>query len=308
MSTTSDPKNWSDDEIIRFLKSLWGCEEFIFDCKIDKVPFNTKNPEYFKGSITNISLNGKHICYPNSRYAIYYNIPASTKAKYYIGHFKVQFELENREKRENSGNMFMLRPIPSSIPTLNPEKVKNILQKKAEAGKQDYSDKEKKLFGKWGVKDTKFIGLYQYDDESGLSTVTDLRKPNFAKIPYYPNDVEKTPITLYFPFKIKDITPGDYYLFNWKFSNDDIRNPFKIHIDFEIPPQPIRPKWFINQLFDDRHNDLSKNFESSTSFLDTLSKQLSAKESTFIYELLQNANDYPKGNEPVDVEFHITDN
>ena len=307
MSTTSDPKNWSDDEIIRFLKSLWGCEEFIFDCKIDKVPFNTKNPEYFKGSITNISLNGKHICYPNSRYAIYYNIPASTKAKYYIGNFKVQFELENREKRENSGNMYMLRPIASSIPILNPDKVKNILQKKAEAGKQDYSDKEKKLFGKWGVKDTKFIGFYQYDEESGLSTVTDLRKPNFAKIPYYPNDIDKTPITLYFPFKIKDITPGDYYLFNWKFSNDDIRNPFKIHIDFEIPPQPIRPKWFINQLFDDRHNDLSKNFESSTSFLDTLSKQLSAKESTFIYELLQNANDYPKGNEPVDVEFHITD-
>lgn len=36
--------------------------------------------------------------------------------------------------------------------------------------------------------------------------------------------------------------------------------------------------------------------------------QLSAKDSTFVYELLQNANDYPMGGEKVDVEFHITEN
>lgn len=42
--------------------------------------------------------------------------------------------------------------------------------------------------------------------------------------------------------------------------------------------------------------------------MDTLSKQLSAKESTFVYELLQNANDYPIEGKLVDVEFHITDN
>lgn len=61
-------------------------------------------------------------------------------------------------------------------------------------------------------------------------------------------------------------------------------------------------------MFDDRHNDKSKNFGSATNFLDTLSKQLSAKESTFVYELLQNANDYPIEGKLVDVEFHITDN
>ena len=78
-------------------------------------------------------------------------------------------------------------------------------------------------------------------------------------------------------------------------------------IDFHFQPQPIRPQWFIDQLFADRYNDKSKNFESSANFLDTLNKQLSAKESTFIYELLQNANDYPVNGVPVDVEFHITD-
>ena len=42
---------------------------------------------------------------------------------------------------------------------------------------------------------------------------------------------------------------------------------------------------------------------------DTLDKQLhEAGEDVFIYELLQNANDYPNGNEKVDVEFRIEDN
>lgn len=47
--------------------------------------------------------------------------------------------------------------------------------------------------------------------------------------------------------------------------------------------------------------------------LDTIKNQLTASgKEVFIYELLQNANDYPqKVNEqkiPVEVEFHITDN
>lgn len=90
-------------------------------------------------------------------------------------------------------------------------------------------------------------------------------------------------------------------------SGNNPDNPYEIYINFHFQPQPIRPQWFIDQLFDDRYNDKSKNFESSANFLDTLSKQLSAKESTFIYELFQNANDYPVEGVPVDVEFHIND-
>lgn len=86
-------------------------------------------------------------------------------------------------------------------------------------------------------------------------------------------------------------------------------NPYEILLDLDShQPQIINPKWFIDTLFDDRHNDKSKNFGSATNFLDTLSKQLSAKESTFVYELLQNANDYPVEGQKVDVEFHITEN
>lgn len=180
-------------------------------------------------------------------------------------------------------------------------------QTRAEQGKNFHSSAEKELFEIWGVSGCNFIGYYHFDETKNLSTVDDIRKPNFAKIPYYPNDPDKNPISIPFNGEIKGITPENYYLFNWRLSGNNPDNPYEIYIDFHFQPQPIRPQWFIDQLFADRYNDKSKNFESSANFLDTLSKQLSAKESTFIYELLQNANDYPVNGVPVDVESHITD-
>ena len=56
MSNSSDPKYWSDDQIIEYLRSYWKCEDFVFDCKIDDKPYKTSRPENFKGSITNISV------------------------------------------------------------------------------------------------------------------------------------------------------------------------------------------------------------------------------------------------------------
>ena len=116
-----------------------------------------------------------------------------------------------------------------------------------------------------------------------------IRKPNFDHIPYYPTDSDKRPIRLTYHKHIYGIKENDYYLFNWKLSHRNILNPYEIYIDFNTPPRKIQPKWFIDKLFKDRHDDKSKNFSSATNFLDTLSKQLSANDSTFIYELLQKA-------------------
>ena len=168
--------------------------------------------------------------------------------------------------------------------------------------------KEQDLFDIWGVDSCECIGFYHYDEESETYIVDDLRKPNFDHIPYYPVDPEKRPIKITCPHEISKLKLNDYYLFRWKLSHRNKLNPYEICINFESQPKPINPKWFIDTLFADRHNDKSKNFGSATNFLDTLSKQLSAQESTFVYELLQNANDYPVEGQSVDVEFHVTDN
>jgi hypothetical protein len=164
------------------------------------------------------------------------------------------------------------------------------------------------MFEWWGVENTQFIGYYHHDDESDTNVVDDIRKSNFDHIPFYPYDEDKKPIRISFPFDLKELKKECYYLFNWKLSHRNKYNPYEILLDLDKTPQKIKPKWFIDNLFDDRYNDKSKNFGSATNFLDTLSKQLSAKESTFVYELLQNANDYPVDGQLVDVEFHITDN
>lgn len=307
MGNDSNPKEWSDERIIEYLCSYWECDDFVFDCTIDDKPYKTSRPENYKGAIRNISYNRKLICYPNGKYPIFFNISAIAKFQFQKGQFKMRFELDSRERRERFGNMFMLRPVYGSLYQLNAEKLRVFSPKRAERGKTEHSSAEKELFEYWGVADCNFIGYYHYDMENELSIVDDIRKPNFAKIPYYPNDVQKNPISLHYKGEIKGITPGNYYLFNWRLSGNNPDNPYEIYIDFHFQPQPIRPQWFIDQLFADRYDDKSKNFESSANFLDTLSKQLSAKESTFIYELLQNANDYPVNGVPVDVEFHITD-
>lgn len=165
---------------------------------------------------------------------------------------------------------------------------------------------DRDLFELWGVDNCEFIGFYHKDTKSNGYIIDDLRKINFDHIPNYL--INNSPISLCVKSPLKDIELDDYYLFKWKLSHKNKNNPYEIYIDDRYTPHPIEPKWFIEKLFEDRHNDKSKNFGSATNFLDTLSKQLSAKESTFVYELLQNANDYPIDGEKVDVEFHITNN
>lgn len=166
--------------------------------------------------------------------------------------------------------------------------------------------KEEDLFELWGVDNREFIGFYHKDTKSDGYLVDDIRKINFERIPPYLSNNKS--IKLWLKYPQKGITLDNYYRFFWKLSHKDKNNPYEIYLDTIIPPHIITPKWFIDKLFEDRHNDKSKNFGSAANFLDTLSKQLSAKESTFVYELLQNANDYPVEGHKVDVEFYITDN
>lgn len=302
----NNSSNASDDNIIKLLQNRWGCDKFIFDCKIGKHPKKSDVQSY----IFNVKYQGKILKYPNGQW-----ITCNVKQVLPYGDYKMEFVLAPRDFREQIGNLYLLKADIHSFAKLNPESQSKVAslrkennQKRLEKGKDVYSDKEQELFEYWGVSNCNFIGLYHHDEKSGHSSIDDIRKPNFAKIPYYPNDEAKKPITLWLRNSIHGLNDGNYYLFNWKLSEADYNNPYEIYIDFKFKPQEIRPQWFIEQLFNDRYNDKSKNFESSTNFLDTLSKQLSAKESTFIYELLQNANDYPVDGVPVDVEFRILDN
>lgn len=278
----------TDEEIEQFFS------ETVFE-GIYSSELKSKNSDFYKGSISNIKLDGR----PTNLVMAFLNVPhSSNNVPEGPCSFKCRMNIAAFRSNESK---YSVNLIGSSLRSICSLTESNVVVSAADS-------KERDLFEMWGVDNCQCIGYYHYDEESEVYVVDDLRKPNFDHIPYYPGDSEKKPIRISYPFEIRGIKLNDYYLFTWELTHRNQYNPYEIFLDFKTQPKPINPKWFVDTLFDDRHNDKSKNFGSATNFLDTLSKQLSARESTFVYELLQNANDYPVEGRSVDVEFHITDN
>lgn len=277
----------TDEEIEQFFS------ETVFE-GIYSSELKSKNSDFYKGSISDIKLEGR----PTNLVGLFLNVPHNSKD---IPEGPCSFKCRMNIKALREQGFYKVNLLGSTLTSIQKLTESNVTISEKES-------KEQELFDMWGVEDCQCIGYYHYDEESEVYIVDDLRKPNFDHIPYYPGDKEKKPIRISYPHEIRGIELNDYYLFTWKLSHRNKYNPYEIYLDFNTQPKAINPKWFIDTLFDDRHNDKSKNFGSATNFLDTLSKQLSAKESTFVYELLQNANDYPVEGCSVDVEFYITDN
>jgi hypothetical protein len=277
----------SDDEIREFFATT--IFEGIFSKEI-----RSNHTDYFKGHIHSIKIAGESTNVLGS----YINVPVSANE---IPEGECTFKCRLKEEVRQSPSQINFSLSPKTLrskstpkPMLNTEP-----RREGELSNED-------LFELWGVDDCECIGYYHFDPKSGGYLIDDLRKTNFDRIPPYLTN--KKPITLWLKYPQKGIEVDNYYRFTWKLSHKDPQNPYEIYLDSRYSPQTITPKWFIDKLFEDRHSDKSKNFGSAANFLDTLSKQLSARESTFVYELLQNANDYPVEGQMVDVEFHITDN
>lgn len=276
----------TDEEIREFFATT--IFEGVFSREI-----KSNRSDYFKGHIHSIMINGES----NNVIGAYINVPISAND---IPEGKCTFKCRVKDVVRTSPSQINFSISPKTLRSKNaPKPMLRIEPREGELSNED-------LFELWGVDDCECIGYYHFDPKSGDYLIDDLRKTNFDRIPPYLTN--KKPITLWLNYPQKGIEVDNYYRFTWKLSHKDPQNPYEIYLDSRYSPQAITPKWFIDKLFEDRHSDKSKNFGSAANFLDTLSKQLSARESTFVYELLQNANDYPVEGQMVDVEFHITDN
>lgn len=273
----------TDDEIREFFTTT------IFEGIYSK-EIKSKNTSHFKGHIHSIRINGE----PTNVIGSYINVSNFAND---IPEGECTFKCRTKEE---------VRTTPSQINFYqNPKSLRSKMAIVQEPALKDGELCNKDLFELWGVDDCECIGFFHADSKSDGYIIDDLRKPNFDRIPPYLSN--KKQISLWLKYLPNGIELDNYYRFTWRLSHKNEKNPYEIFFDSRYPTQEITPKWFIDKLFEDRHSDKSKNFGSAANFLDTLSKQLSAKESTFVYELLQNANDYPVEGEMVDVEFYITD-
>ena len=158
------------------------------------------------------------------------------------------------------------------------------------------------------LENNQFIGQFAPQKHEGWYTIRDIRNTDFIKI----EDKERGIKNLSISFRSdEDFKRFAYYKFTWVLLETD---PFKFGIDLHKEVTPVWQKAIVSSLYNGIMRYPAGAAKKIVRSLDTLKKQLtqSGKE-VFIYELLQNANDYPRrtnNNEyqalPVEVEFHIT--
>ena len=179
---------------------------------------------------------------------------------------------------------------------------------------RDMSDEERLIRKNWKLKDNYFIGFIDINEEEGRYRVTDIRRSDFSKITAkVQRDGKEYPFTISGKSDFLKIEqPRKYYKFSWFLRSLEPSPIF--YIDTKQPVEIFEPKDIVECIHDDILDYPGSASQIIVKTLDTLKNQLTASgKEIFIYELLQNANDYPckdrEGNKiPVSVEFRLTEN
>lgn len=153
----------------------------------------------------------------------------------------------------------------------------------------------------WGTKQLScLIGFY--DDEH--KSFSKIWTRNFRKIDNYPNsDLPVCPL----PVSFNGLIHNQVYTFNWDFSNSST-NIYDIVVAKNSQFRHIDARQLIETLYKDSIDNESREKDISVSAVETIKKQVSGQDPcTFLYELLQNANDEPDG-DFIEVEIRLTNN
>ena len=185
----------TDEEIEQFFS------ETVFE-GIYSSELKSKNSDFYKGSISDIKLEGR----PTNLVGLFLNVPHNSKD---IPEGPCSFKCRMNIKALREQGFYKVNLLGSTLTSIQKLTESNVTISEKES-------KEQELFDMWGVEDCQCIGYYHYDEESEVYIVDDLRKPNFDHIPYYPGDKEKKPIRISYPHEIRGIELNDYYLFTWK--------------------------------------------------------------------------------------------
>ncbi len=281
----SNAKNWSDDQIISYLKKFWKCDDFVFTGEFVEEGISEK----FKGRVVNVkNKNGELLRDPKSDKPLWFNVRRGFTAK--RGACEIECYLANKSWREEKVNPFYMN--------------------------FKFTDLQTVIWSK-DLNDRYLIGEIHVNDNDTYY-VKDLRRSDFSKL--------EGPVNLH-NFQC-DITIGGragnvkipenhrYYKFSWIIQSYKGKQP-RFYIDTSKEIVLFQPHDIVNCLRENIEVLAPGGKQKIKRSLDTLKKQLTASgKEVFIYELLQNAADYPfLGNvlgkeerQLVDVEFHITDN
>lgn len=277
----SDLYNASIEEIQAFFKSV------IFKGQYKEFP-PEREDKRFCGKIKHITINGEtnDLC-PTS---IFVPEKFSQFVKPGLCEFNALPNINVLKEERHQYKLFITR-------------VKNIVQKIVRRDRKAESTFRYNL----KLKDDKFVGQFT-ENKDGSFTIRDIRRSDFSKL-ILQNGKEQSPI-VYHPhlFKPKN---GKYYEFSWILNGEKENYVYLFKVDETKSFQEVTPRNLVQRLHDDIMNYPAGAGQKIVKMLDTLKNQLTASgKEIFIYELLQNANDYPQTindvKQKVDVEFHLT--
>ena len=277
----SDLYNASIEEIQAFFKSV------IFKGQYKEFP-PEREDKRFCGKIEHITINGEtnDLC-PTS---IFVPEKFSQFVKPGLCEFNALPNINVLKEERHQYKLFITR-------------VKNIVQKIVRRDRKAESTFRYNL----KLKDDKFVGQFT-ENKDGSFTIRDIRRSDFSKL-ILQNGKEQSPI-VYHPhlFKPKN---GKYYEFSWILNGEKENYVYLFKVDETKSFQEVTPRNLVQRLHDDIMNYPAGAGQKIVKMLDTLKNQLTASgKEIFIYELLQNANDYPQTindvKQKVDVEFHLT--
>ena len=322
MSTIIDRESAYDasiEEIEEFLKKFWGVKKLVFEgiYTIEGVDFARA-----RGIVTNVTIEGKHVVFPFTNADFNrISVRKGGELKHQLSPGRCRFSciFAPSEVRRQRNEPFLLTVDLNSIHNIEENYKKRAIHSQVQLRnshpRNSLDEREASIMYRLRLNDNFFIGQFcPADDNWRINPdgknwlVTDLRNNSFTKI----EDTEKGIKNLSVRVKgelVKDIHKFAYYKFGWVLLKDD--PVFGFDKDEEIIP--IYPKDIVQRIYDSKITFSLEASKIITRSLDTLRKQLtqSGKE-VFIYELLQNANDYPRKDKnrkiiPVDVEFYITE-
>lgn len=277
----SDLYNANIEEIQAFFKSV------IFKGQYKEFP-PEREDKRFCGKIEHITINGEtnDLC-PAS---IFVPEKFSQFVKPGLCEFNALPNINVLKEERHQYKLFITR-------------VKNIVQKIVRRDRKAESTFRYNL----KLKDDKFVGQFT-ENKDGSFTIRDIRRSDFSKL-ILQNGKEQSPI-VYHPhlFKPKN---GKYYEFSWILNGEKENYVYLFKVDETKSFQEVTPRNLVQRLHDDIMNYPAGAGQKIVKMLDTLKNQLTASgKEIFIYELLQNANDYPQTindvKQKVDVEFHLT--
>ena len=150
---------------------------------------------------------------------------------------------------------------------------------------------------------------------NGIVTVAGIRHSDFAAIEEYflgPEGAEEL-ILCHGPMPVKGkwssvrgyIDEG-FYWFNWKFSNSNRENACEICVDTSHQLRMLTPMDLVSLIKNSIKESKPRILRQLEKDDETIQNELTnSDDKVFIYELLQNANDYPYKSNPVRVEMRL---